>query len=136
MKPKLGFGCRRTMPPRNTPRAKAWLLGGIVRRHPKLNFGFMEGGVSWGCQLYLDLIEHWEKRRRTGLQNPGSTDKAEMDRLIRDYGDSRLRAAAKAIVDEPDVFRPERSLAELTRAADIHEDFAAAGIESKADVRS
>jgi len=116
--------------------ARGVFLGGIVRRHPKLNFGFMEGGVSWGCQLYLDLIEHWEKRRRAGLQDPGSTDRKEMERLIRDYGDARLKAAAAAIVNEPDVFRPERSLAELTRPEDLHDDFDAAGISSKDDVRS
>ena len=116
--------------------ARGVFLGGIVRRHPGLNFGFMEGGVSWGCQLYLDLIEHWEKRRRPGLQNPGSTDKKEMERLIRDYGDARLKAAASALVNEPDVFRPEKSLAELTRPEDLHDDFDAAGIESKADVRA
>ena len=52
--------------------AKSVFLGGLVRRYPRLNFGFMEGGVSWACQLCADLIEHWEKRRPAGLQNPAS----------------------------------------------------------------
>jgi hypothetical protein len=52
--------------------AKGVFLGGLVRRYPSLNFGFMEGGVSWACQLCADLIEHWEKRRPAGLQNPGA----------------------------------------------------------------
>ena len=50
--------------------ARGVFLGGLVRRYPSLNFGFMEGGVSWACQMCLDLIEHWEKRRRAGLAVP------------------------------------------------------------------
>ena len=53
--------------------ARGVFLGGLVRRYPTLNFGFMEGGVSWACQMCLDLIEHWEKRRRDGLQYPSAT---------------------------------------------------------------
>src|SRR5688572_8474966 len=30
--------------------ARGVFLGGVVRRFPTLNFGFMEGGVSWACQ--------------------------------------------------------------------------------------
>jgi hypothetical protein len=72
--------------------ARGVFLGGVVRRHPTLNFGFMEGGVSWACQMCGDLIEHWEKRRRAGLQEPGATDVAELKRLIERYGDPRLKA--------------------------------------------
>ena len=53
-------------------------LGGLVARYPSLNFGFMEGGISWACQMCFDLIEHWEKRRRAGLQYPGTTDVEEL----------------------------------------------------------
>ena len=66
--------------------ARGVFLGGVVRRHPSLNFGFMEGGVSWACQMCGDMIEHWEKRRRAGLQEPGATDVAELrqaDRALR-----------------------------------------------------
>jgi hypothetical protein len=116
--------------------ARGVFLGGVVRRHPRLNFGFMEGGVSWACQLYLDLIEHWEKRRRAGLQHPGATDVAQLKQLIGDYGDDRLRASADAIMRSPDAFRPECSLEELLRPEFVHDDFEAAGIGSKDDVRS
>src|SRR2546428_2241478 len=116
--------------------ARGVFLGGVVRRHPRLNFGFMEGGVSWACQLYLDLIEHWEKRRRAGLQDPRSTDPAELERLIHAYGDGRLKARAGAIVGTPDVFRPACGFDELVRPEDMHDDFAAAGVDSKDDVRS
>ncbi len=42
--------------------AKSLFLGGVTRRFPDLNFGFLEGGVAWAASLYADLIGHWEKR--------------------------------------------------------------------------
>src|SRR5204862_123336 len=42
--------------------AKGLFLGGVTRRFPDLRFGFLEGGVGWGCQLFADLMEHWERR--------------------------------------------------------------------------
>src|SRR5438094_309002 len=47
--------------------AKALFLGGVTRRFPDVHFGFLEGGVGWGCQLFADLIEHWERRGKAGL---------------------------------------------------------------------
>ena len=32
-----------------------------------LRFAFLEGGVGWGCQLFADLIEHWERRGAKGI---------------------------------------------------------------------
>ncbi len=116
--------------------ARGVFLGGLVRRYPTLNFGFMEGGVSWACQMCLDLIEHWEKRRRAGLQHPNATSVTEMHRFIDQYGDQKLKANADAIMDSLDVFRPECSLEELARPEHVVDDFEAAGISSKEDVRA
>jgi predicted TIM-barrel fold metal-dependent hydrolase len=116
--------------------ARGVFLGGVARRHPNLNFGFMEGGVSWACQMCLDMIEHWEKRRRAGLQYPNTTNVAEMHRLIDRYGDQRLKASADAIMSNLDAFRPECSLEELSRPEHVVDDFEAAGINSKEDVRA
>lgn len=116
--------------------ARGVFLGGLVRRYPTLNFGFMEGGVSWACQMCVDLIEHWEKRRRAGLQYPGATRVPELRRLIHRYGDERLKANADAIMDNLDAFRPECSLEELSRPEHVVDDFEAAGIESADDVRA
>ena len=96
--------------------ARGVFLGGLVRRYPSLNFGFMEGGVSWACQMCLDLIEHWEKRRRAGLQYPSTTDVAETAALIGSYGDQKLKANADAIMNSLDRFRPECSVEELCAA--------------------
>jgi len=116
--------------------ARGVFLGGLVRRYPTLNFGFMEGGVSWACQMCLDMIEHWEKRRRAGLQYPNATRVAEMHQLIGRYGDQRLKASADAIMNNLDAFRAECSLEELSRPEFVSDDFEAAGVNSKDDVRA
>jgi hypothetical protein len=116
--------------------ARGVFLGGVVHRHPQLNFGFMEGGISWACQQYVDMVAHWEKRRPEGLQQPGDTDVAEMHRLIERYGDDRLKKHAAAIMDSLDAFRPECSLEELSRPEHIHDDFAASGATSKQDIQA
>jgi predicted TIM-barrel fold metal-dependent hydrolase len=116
--------------------ARGVFLGGLVRRYPSLNFGFMEGGVSWACQMCLDMIEHWEKRRRDGLQYPNETNVDELRGLIERYGDQKLKAAAAALMNNLDAFRPESSVEELSRPEFVTDDFAASGVQSKDDVRS
>jgi hypothetical protein len=116
--------------------ARGVFLGGVVQRFPSLNFGFMEGGVSWACQMCADMIEHWEKRRRAGLQDPGATDLAELRRLINCYGDPKTKAHADSIIGSLDAFRPEVSIEELSRPEHVVDDFEASGVGSKADIRS
>ncbi len=68
--------------------AKAIFLGGVTRRFPDLRFAFMEGGASWGCQLYADLIEHWEKRNGFAIEHlrPEGLDFDLLQTLAREYG--------------------------------------------------
>ncbi|MFM9967113.1 MAG: amidohydrolase family protein [Burkholderiales bacterium] len=115
--------------------ARGVFLGGVPHRFPSLNFGFMEGGVSWACQMVGDMIEHWEKRRRDALEYPSATNVAELTRLIGLYGDARTKANAAAIMDNMDAFRPECSIEELGRPEHVHDDFEASGVKSKADIR-
>jgi hypothetical protein len=96
----------------------------------------MEGGISWACQMCLDLIEHWEKRRSAGLQYPNQTKVAELRQFIDRYGDQKLKANANAIMNNLDVFRPNCSVEELGRPEHVVDDFEAAGINSKEDVRA
>ena len=116
--------------------ARGVFLGGVARRFPTLNFGFMEGGVSWACQMYADMIEHWEKRRRAGLQFPTETDVSELRGLIAKYGDRKLKANTDALIGSLDAFRPECSLEELAKPEHVFDDFEAAGVASKQDLRS
>jgi hypothetical protein len=71
-----------------------------------------------------------------GLQYPDQTNVAQLHQLIRSYGDERLKTRADAIMHSLDAFRPECSLEELSRPEHVHDDFAAAAIDSKDDVRS
>lgn len=116
--------------------ARGVFLGGVSQRFPTLNFGFMEGGVSWACQMVNDMIEHWEKRRREGLQYPNTTNVTELKQYIQRYGDARLKAGADAIMGSLDAFRPECSIEELSKPEHVVDDFEACGAKSKADIRS
>lgn len=44
-------------------------MDGVPTRFPSLQFAFLEGGVGWGCNLYSDLLSHYEKRNRDSVQN-------------------------------------------------------------------
>ena len=72
--------------------AKALFLGGVTRRFPDLRFAFLEGGVGWGCQLFCDLIEHWERRGAKGLErmDPSKLDRAQLRQLVDQYGYSDI----------------------------------------------
>lgn len=50
------------------PLAKALIMGGVTRRFPDTAFVFLECGVTWGVQLLVDTVEHWEKRRLEALE--------------------------------------------------------------------
>jgi hypothetical protein len=82
------------------------------------------------------MIEHWEKRRRAGLQYPSATSMAELHQFIDRYGDERLKANAGAIMNSLDAFRPECSLEELGRPEHVSDDFEAAGINAEEEVRT
>jgi len=50
-------------------------MGGVTHRFPTLQFGFLEGGAGWACQLFADLLGHWEKR------NVGALDDLDPDKM-------------------------------------------------------
>ncbi len=76
---------------------KALFLGGVSRRFPTLNFAFLEGGVGWACQLYADLVGHWEVRGLRGLEevNPDNLDKELLTKLAEEHGDDRVVQALR-----------------------------------------
>jgi len=77
--------------------AKALFFGGVTRRFPELNFAFLEGGVGWACSLYADLIGHWEKRNREGLENtnPRNLDQPALLALAEKYGQPAVVEAVR-----------------------------------------
>jgi predicted TIM-barrel fold metal-dependent hydrolase len=78
--------------------AKAIFLGGVTRRFPSLNFGFLEGGVGWAAQLFGDLIEVWEKRGAKGLErmDPSKLDRDLLMQMVEKYGYDDMAAALRA----------------------------------------
>jgi len=72
---------------------KALFLGGVTRRFPRLRFAFLEGGVAWGCSLFVDLISHWEKRNVDVIQrlNPANLDRGALAELVQAFGDERMK---------------------------------------------
>ena len=78
--------------------AKAIFLGGVTRRFPDLRFAFLEGGVGWGCQLFGDLIEHWERRGAAALERmkPEKLDRKLLLSLVEKHGYDDIAAVLKA----------------------------------------
>ncbi len=69
--------------------AKSLFLGGVTRRFPTLNFGFLECGTAWTCSLYADLVGHFDKRSLKAMEyvDPGKLDVDAMMGYFQEYGD-------------------------------------------------
>jgi predicted TIM-barrel fold metal-dependent hydrolase len=114
---------------------RSFVMGGVARRFPTLQCGFLEGGVSWACQLFADLIGHHSKRSQAALIEAGRNVLApeESIALLRQYGtepvtpyqaelERSLRAAAEARAGRPEPF-DEFAEARITSPSDIVEVF-------------
>jgi hypothetical protein len=118
---------------------KSLLMGGVTRRFPALKFGFLEGGVGWACNLYADLIGHWEKRNIVALEalNPANLDRELFFDLFQRYGGKMMEkldqlgkdpiglGAGAGVIDpgpEP-VMKDEWARCEIKRAEDIRDLF-------------
>jgi len=110
--------------------AKALFLGGVTRRFPDINFGFLEGGVGWACQLFADLIEHWERRGKAGLEymDPKKLDRALLGQLVDKYGYQDIAAELRRRDGWPN---PKDD--ELDGGVAEHDDYAACKITRKED---
>ncbi len=111
---------------------KALFLGGVTRRFPGVNFAFLEGGVGWACQLFADLIEHWEKRHLEGLEevNPANLDRDALMSFAQQYSSE----------DFVEVLRQERNTQDshgwgATGGISHLDDFSACEISQKSDLR-
>ena len=111
--------------------AKSLFFGGVTRRFPELNFGFLEGGVGWACSLYADLIGHWEKRNREAVEhyNPARLDRAQVQSLFEQYGSDRYRERLDQLDDGLKMLSlPDEHPATL-------DEFARCGITDVDDIR-
>jgi predicted TIM-barrel fold metal-dependent hydrolase len=73
---------------------KSLFFGGVTRRFPTLKFAFLECGVAWACNVYAELIGHWEKRGAPALAqlDRANEGRDEVLRYIEAYGDATVRA--------------------------------------------
>lgn len=116
---------------------KAMFLGGVTKRFPTLKMAFLEGGVGYACQLYADLIEHWEVRNRDALEvvNPANLDHEAVIQLAQKYGPQDMqrllvnREAALYAAMEPET-------ATATGDEQNLDDFAACEIDRVEDFRT
>ena len=114
---------------------KALFLGGVTRRFPTLKFGFLEGGVGWACQLYADLIEHWERRNVDALEevNPDNLDQKLLIELAQQYGNADMAEAFKQCETALDTATTPTG-ATAIGGIDNLDDFSACQIEKAADI--
>jgi hypothetical protein len=103
-------------------------MGGVTHRFPELAFGLLEGGVSWACQLYADLLGHWEKRNRDTIHHldPKRIDTGLVLRLFEEYGDAFFHAGVPGL---------EEAFTRLEPEPPFLDEWQACGIEQAEDVR-
>ena len=114
---------------------KALFLGGVTRRFPRLNFGFQEGGVGFACQLFADLVEHWETRNAQALEavNPANVDVDLLRELASKYGDEIM---TEALRDPATIIDTAAPATVATGGLSDLDDFSACGITQPEDLRA
>ena len=113
----------------NEATCRSLLMGGAPLRFPNLTWAFLEGGVSWACQLQLDMMEHFEKRNIDTLLatlDPRLVDHDLLNQLYQQYATGRMAGR-------------ERPFAGWSRSnsdpnEEYDDDFAESGIKSTADI--
>ena len=115
---------------------KALFLGGVTRRFPDLKFAFLEGGVGWACQLYADLIEHWEKRKLDALDevDPKNLDSQLLLQLAEAYGHEDMVGAMREREAMLDTAMPPKAATDVG-GIDNLDDYAACRIDKKEDFK-
>jgi predicted TIM-barrel fold metal-dependent hydrolase len=115
---------------------KALFMGGVTRRFPELRVALLEGGTSWACQLYADLIEHWEKRNINALEetNPANMDHELMMELASVYGTGNM---AELMTDRDNALFAALNTAASTNksAPGVVDDYAPCEINDEEDIK-
>jgi predicted TIM-barrel fold metal-dependent hydrolase len=120
--------------------AKALIIGGAVRRFPRLRFAMLEGGVGWACNLLTDLVGHWEKRRGQAMEahlRPTNLDTQMLKQLFVRHGGRTYEEKLDELIACPSLVPPFKTLDELALREDPEQidDFAAAGVGSAEELR-
>jgi predicted TIM-barrel fold metal-dependent hydrolase len=116
--------------------ARALIFGGVVKRFPMLRFGMLEGGVGWACNLFTDLIAHWEKRSRGPMERhlrPTNLDRQLLKDLFARYGGPAFEEKMDELLSCTSIVPPFKTNDELTDreyALNQIDDFERAGVSS------
>jgi len=115
---------------------KALFMGGVTRRFPRLKFAFLEGGVGWACQLYADLIGHWDKRNLEALEevNPQNLNHKLLLELAQAYGGEGMAEVLRRRETALDTAVAPQG-ASITGGIDNLDDYAACQIKRPEDLR-
>jgi predicted TIM-barrel fold metal-dependent hydrolase len=112
---------------------RSLVMGGVLRRFPDLRCTFLEGGVTWACQLYADLLGHFEKRNGVAVR---AFDDATLDLPLATALYDEYATGAMAGDHARFATVMERA-ADAARAVDATagvDDFAESGIRSADDI--
>ena len=106
---------------------RSLFMGGVTQRFPELAFGLLEGGVSWACQLYANIVSHWEKRNRETIHqlDPARIETDLVLRLFAEYADDLFHA---------DVAGLEDAFAKLEPEPPFTDEWEPCGIENRQDI--
>ena len=121
--------------------AKALIFGGVVKRFPMLRFGMLEGGVGWACNLYTDLIAHWEKRHAAAMERhvrPTNLDRNMLKDLFTRFGGTAYEEKMDELLSSTSIVPPFKTNEEATeREYQLGQldDFGAAGVSSAEELR-
>jgi hypothetical protein len=87
----------------------------VPKRFPQLNFGFLEGGAGWACDIVHGLHEHFEKRNAENVRiyDPARIDTNLLKQLCAEYGPS----GEDAVQPNPNNVTPERDPSEMDEFA-------------------
>lgn len=117
--------------------AKSLFFSGVTQRFPTLKFGFLEGGVAWGANLYADLVAHWEKRNKQTVHNynPELIDRKLLHNLYVSYGGKEIQERlGKIETSFGGVLGISSSSRHHAQDPSLLDDFASAGIERAEDI--
>ncbi|MGE0387416.1 MAG: amidohydrolase family protein [Gammaproteobacteria bacterium] len=107
-------------------------MGGAPMRNPTLRFGFLEGGVAWGAQLYADLLGHFDKRNREAVMSydPKLLDLDRFHALFREFAGETARRFEPQIDDD----LLHNALSSVDQDRGELDDFAESGINAGKDI--
>jgi predicted TIM-barrel fold metal-dependent hydrolase len=121
---------------------KSLFLSGVTFRFPELQIALLEGGASYACSLYADLMEHWKKRNINAIEDydPKKLDKDRLVRALREHGGPRVAKLLDRPLEEScrGLFLLSGWTPEVgwePRDNSLLDEFAHAPIKSKQDIR-